>query len=178
MLPQARQMGDARFVTLTLGGNDAGFFKVVDSCVYQSVREFNFYGPDYPDPAGRCWQSIDEAQSNINGTHVNHVLREQMNEAIKAIIDEAHDVDKEKAFDVFLTGESAYSLVCAAAILGKDFVPKFHYLYTKRYPNMDHASPENQSSPLGPPRALPLAADSNHGEDMLTRNDRLCFTFQ
>lgn len=66
--PQINQTSDPDLVIMTIGGNNAGFFDVVDGCVYHS----NFgadYGPPYdkdPQRKGKCAQAIDFAKNYIS----------------------------------------------------------------------------------------------------------------
>lgn len=52
---------------MTIGGNDVGFFDVVDSCVYHSIKGKE-YGPGYendPERVGACAMAIDIAMKTI-----------------------------------------------------------------------------------------------------------------
>ena len=67
-------MGDKpEFATLTIGGNNAHFFPVVEACIYQ-YHPIS-YGPEYPDPKGLCAQAIADAQSEISKDTFSQQLR-------------------------------------------------------------------------------------------------------
>lgn len=85
------------FATLTIGGNDAEFFKVVEACIFQ--YHGGSYGPEYPDSKGLCAQAITGAQRIISdpsfGTKLNRLAISKLyNAGVKDFAD----------FKVFLTG--------------------------------------------------------------------------
>ncbi|MCJ1254120.1 hypothetical protein MMC24_001934 [Lignoscripta atroalba] len=103
MLGQAEQMDNApAFATLTVGGNDAGFYDVAVACIYHSEPRQN-YGPEYPDESGECWKAIDWAHNRINGGK----QRDDIKKALGAI----YDTDQAKvdpAFHIYLTGYARF----------------------------------------------------------------------
>jgi hypothetical protein len=71
---QANFIGEKpEFATLTIGGNDANFFDVVESYIYQYKP--GFYGPEYPDESGACAQAIKKAQLAISNPIFANNLR-------------------------------------------------------------------------------------------------------
>lgn len=115
MQAQAQQMdANEAFGTVTIGGNDAGFFDVVSSCIYQQGDGNDprtDYGPDFPDPNGRCAKSISNANSVINdwGKFDGGVdFQTYIAGSYGAIYDEAITKKKEKNqnqdFKLFVTG--------------------------------------------------------------------------
>lgn len=64
LLPSSPAPG---FATMTIGGNDAGFFDVASSCIFhQDSLTGHNYGPAYPDPSGECYKAIQSANNTIN----------------------------------------------------------------------------------------------------------------
>ena len=48
-----------------IGGNPGGFPQIVEDCVFQYERNKD-YGPEFPDPAGACFQTLQEAQRKVH----------------------------------------------------------------------------------------------------------------
>ena len=91
-----------KLATLTVGGNDTGFFDVVSNCVFQQESGDN-YKLDYPDPASRCTQSIDNAKNNIG----NDLFKQKLFSAYHKI-SQNDLVTGDENFKVFLTGYAAF----------------------------------------------------------------------
>ena len=67
---QICQLKDSKLFIITIGGNDASVFAVVDSCLYHSNGKID-YGLPYdkdPDRKGRCATFIDSAKAYIENT--------------------------------------------------------------------------------------------------------------
>lgn len=95
-------MGDKpEFATLTIGGNNAHFFPVVEACIYQ-YHPIS-YGPEYPDPKGLCAQAIADAQSEISKDTFSQQLRTS---ALSVLYNAG--VKNFDNFKVFLTGYVHY----------------------------------------------------------------------
>ena len=69
MAGQADAMGNAKFATLTIGGNDAYFYAIVTQCIYQQEPWKN-YGPAYPDQSGACELAIERSSAQINSGRI------------------------------------------------------------------------------------------------------------
>lgn len=101
---QISQAGSPRFITLTSGGNDLGFYDVVASCVYHPDIATD-YGPDYADDTegvGLCAKAIADANIKIVDDAYEHIL-----DAMKQIIDAPNiqqRISDSQYFDIFLTG--------------------------------------------------------------------------
>ena len=92
-----------KFATLTIGGNNAGFFDVVTKCVYHPDLTHN-YGPDYPDKDGDCAKAIDASYAILKDTSK---FAKPVAEALKQIL--TYDrVVGDKDFKVFLTNYAAF----------------------------------------------------------------------
>ena len=94
---QLAQTDSPHLVTMTAGGNNAGFFKIATSCIYQPDPTHN-YGPVYPDPAGDCAQAIAESSSIINGR-----LGNDLKNTIDDILN-APNVRNTRDFYLYVTG--------------------------------------------------------------------------
>lgn len=96
---QAEQMDNTpTFATLTIGGNDVGFYDIAIACIYHT-NPVHFYGPDYPDQSGDCWKAIDNTRRIISdGRQRNSISR-----GLGAIL--ATDQAKaDPTFHIYLTG--------------------------------------------------------------------------
>lgn len=94
---QTNYMGDKpEFATLTIGGNDAGFFAVVRDCIYQ--YEAGPYGGEYP-ADGSCKDAILTVQRFISSGQLEEGVRSQ---AIQVVYDAG--VENFPNFKLFLTG--------------------------------------------------------------------------
>lgn len=83
---------DPDLVIMTVGGNNAGFFNVIDSCVYHSNTKID-YGPDYdkdPQRVGLCAKAIDFAK--------NYILSEKDDGLRKQLRDTYNDLLISKAY--------------------------------------------------------------------------------
>ena len=74
---QLSKVSDPDLLILTTGGNDAGFFDVVDSCVYVSTdRDYGLPYYKDPDRTGACAKAIDRATDTVtNSTKFGSSLR-------------------------------------------------------------------------------------------------------
>ena len=61
---QIGNTGSPRLVTMTAGGNNAGFYGIATDCIYQQIDKD--YGPDYPDPESACAKSIQRSHDYIH----------------------------------------------------------------------------------------------------------------
>lgn len=52
------------FATLTIGGNPGGFPDLLYNCIFWPEQSKN-YGPEYPDPEGECWKSVQKAKETV-----------------------------------------------------------------------------------------------------------------
>jgi hypothetical protein len=52
------------FGFLMIGGNLGGFPSIVEDCIFQFNRDKD-YGPEYPDPDGECFKTLEHARENI-----------------------------------------------------------------------------------------------------------------
>ncbi|MCJ1373897.1 hypothetical protein MMC20_005127 [Loxospora ochrophaea] len=91
-----------KLATLTIGGNDAGFFDVVTSCVMQQDPDHE-YGLDYPDPSGDCYKAIQNANTNINADW----FKNDFVGAYQAIYNSPL-VSNDPNFKVFVAGYAAF----------------------------------------------------------------------
>lgn len=69
---QIDQLQDPNIIIMTIGGNDIGFFEVVDSCVFLSNTTHD-YGPQYENDPGRVGEyakAIDKAMGYLNDTEL------------------------------------------------------------------------------------------------------------
>jgi lysophospholipase L1-like esterase len=97
---QISQAGSPRFITLTIGGNDLGFFNVASNCIYQQDGTKD-YGPQYKDDTqrtGECAKAIDQARNNINDLAYGQIT------AIFKKIVESPNINNGNKFDIYLTG--------------------------------------------------------------------------
>ncbi len=56
--------GSPRILTMTVGGNNAGFFNVARACIFQHEPNHD-YGAPFPDPKGECGKAIQDAYDYI-----------------------------------------------------------------------------------------------------------------
>jgi hypothetical protein len=95
----AKSGPNPRFITLTIGGNNIGFFNIAVNCIYQQDLRHNYGAPYENDPGrtGDCAQAIDVARSRIP-------------QAMGWIKDTMQDVMSQEntrpnpTFDIFLSG--------------------------------------------------------------------------
>lgn len=69
-------VGNPQMITYHAGGNNCGFGGVVSDCVYQPGFG---YGKEYPDPSGRCAQSIANSNNYINKAGNEGLYQDEMN---------------------------------------------------------------------------------------------------
>lgn len=91
-------------VIMTAGGNNAGFFSIVDSCVYH-VNKDQDYGPNYADDTARtgaCAIAIDKQTKYVNG--------ELGNDLQKTIVDifDRDNVKSNPDFMLYVTGYATF----------------------------------------------------------------------
>jgi len=91
------------FATMTIGGNDAGFFGVVSNCIFHNDIGRD-YGPDYPDPKGECAKVINETTHRVaNDDEFAKGLAEQIEHVL------GHSKFKDKSnFKLFVTGYARF----------------------------------------------------------------------
>lgn len=111
IIDQAPYVRNATFATLTIGGNDAGFFRVINACIFR----FNGYG------SGDCDEEISKA-----GWLVEYVVPGYLREGLDAILEAVADKDggeegdsegkedgrrdgkKKKRFKLYITGYAKF----------------------------------------------------------------------
>jgi hypothetical protein len=59
-------VGSPQMITYHAGGNNCDFGTVVSDCIYQPLNFGDGYGPEYPDPAGKCAQRMAEKKGYMN----------------------------------------------------------------------------------------------------------------
>ena len=89
--------------TLTIGRNDAGFFSVVDGCIFHGNLGRD-YGPDYPVPDGDCFKTINNARETIDD---DKKFARKLANSFTSIIEHATWKDT-KFFKVFVTGHAFF----------------------------------------------------------------------
>ncbi|WEW60679.1 hypothetical protein PRK78_006166 [Emydomyces testavorans] len=80
----------ADFVTLSIGGNDAGFFDILNGCIYK------FYGPASP--------SCENIKKSAREKMMSKEFRVTYNKVLDAILTK----NSEKSFRIFVTGYSKF----------------------------------------------------------------------
>ncbi|KAL9115233.1 MAG: hypothetical protein Q9227_001027 [Pyrenula ochraceoflavens] len=89
-----------KFGTMTLGGNDAGFYQVAVDCFYQYNPQPDAYGPPYPDPNSACKKALQGVRDNI----ANAADKVNIFAAIDAVMNyQRHDMSNPD-FDLYVTG--------------------------------------------------------------------------
>ncbi|KAJ9668302.1 hypothetical protein H2201_001732 [Coniosporium apollinis] len=105
--PQMPKTGDRpRIITMTAGGNDAGFFNVVINCVYQQYLLIN-YGPAYPDPNGLCAIAIKNATDYIERAAGSNPDVLGLSEDLAATLDDifaSNKIGDRESFRLYVTG--------------------------------------------------------------------------
>lgn len=112
---QVQKTGKPYLVTMTAGGNDAGFFSIARDCIYQQDPRHD-YGPDYPDKNGDCFKSVQGSHDYINGAVGS--LERDMTITLQDIL----NTDNAKAhldFLLYLTGYARFFAVADGD--GKDW---------------------------------------------------------
>ncbi|KAJ9637335.1 hypothetical protein H2199_007622 [Coniosporium tulheliwenetii] len=112
--PQMPKTGDRpRIITMTAGGNDAGFFNVVINCVYQQYLLIN-YGPAYPDPNGLCAIAIKNATDYIERAAGSNPDVLGLSEDLAATLDDifaSNKIGDRESFRLYVTGIAINGLV-------------------------------------------------------------------
>lgn len=98
------QLGDIQanvdMILLQVGGGDANLAAIVYACII--APEGNDWGPDYPDPRGKCYQEIGKADSYLSGGSTAKLVRD-VRATVNAIFH--HDKVKNNAkFRLFVPG--------------------------------------------------------------------------
>lgn len=87
---QIDAMNDADFVTLSIGGNDAGFFEVLNACL------FKFYGPAAPS----CEKTRKRA--------LHRIKSQKFNSTYNAMLDSILERHPASSFRIFANGYSRF----------------------------------------------------------------------
>lgn len=83
---------DTRLVTMQAGGNDAGFYALARDCIFHN--EDKDYGPDYPDPAGACYKSIEWTRNFIRAGHTDVGIWRYMDDTIRDVLEHPRANDR------------------------------------------------------------------------------------
>ena len=89
---QSSKVKSPNLLVITTGGNDAGFFDVADSCVYQSNPKRDYGLPYHKDPdrIGACTKAIDAATDRV-------VKSDQIGKSLTAMYTDILNSDQAKA---------------------------------------------------------------------------------
>ena len=103
---QMMKTGSPRLVTMTAGGNDAGFFGIATNCIYhQDDKDYGKEYKDDPDGTGECAKAIKHSDDYIHG-RVGSLEND-----LKATIDDVLDTENAKKhvdFFLYLTGYAKF----------------------------------------------------------------------
>ncbi|KAF2665064.1 SGNH hydrolase [Microthyrium microscopicum] len=66
------------FATLMIGGNPAGFAEILADCIFLPDRDRD-YGPEYPDPDGECWKTLERVRTKLESTWFHLELFKTLN---------------------------------------------------------------------------------------------------
>jgi hypothetical protein len=87
-------------MVLQAGGNNAGFAAVAYACIFAPPGED--WGPEYPDPSGKCAQSLDRAAEYIYGEGVDQLFQDTR-WIVNAVFDHKH-IKGDPNFRLFVPG--------------------------------------------------------------------------
>ncbi|EFQ94835.1 hypothetical protein CFE70_007454 [Pyrenophora teres f. teres 0-1] len=87
-------------ILLQVGGNNANFANIAYSCIF--APEGADWGPEYPDPAGRCAKEIENTATYIHGKWRNQLFQDAR-WIVNTIFDHPH-VKKNPNFRLFFSG--------------------------------------------------------------------------
>lgn len=106
---QVKNTGSPHLITMTAGGNNAGFFNIASNCLYQ--QDDKDYGPEFaddPDGTGECAKAIKGSSDYINGV-VGDIGRD-LNATIADIVDSSQ-AQSHLDFFLYVTGYAHFFAV-------------------------------------------------------------------
>ncbi|RYP93631.1 hypothetical protein DL770_000263 [Monosporascus sp. CRB-9-2] len=98
--PQMDLVGNPQMITYHAGGNNCDFGAVVADCIYQPDR--SSYGPEYPDPAGRCAQRLADSNKYIDQEGEHGLYQDEVNTVLGMLRHPA--VKDNKNFRLYILG--------------------------------------------------------------------------
>ena len=101
---QMGKVGNPNLVVMTSGGNNCGFGRIVDVCIYHSNPTFD-YGPAYKDDndrTGECAKALDEASN-----YISNKLQQDLINTINDILADPN-IKKNPDFLLYLTGYAQF----------------------------------------------------------------------